>query len=214
MLYPIQPIPKLLIALEYIMRDNSNPKLLVSKTAASEKIQDRINIGKELYQVQISSEQEYNNLRHEREKWVDYNKSLFDTLFDKSPLSDWHGYSIGFARILNHTLFQQNVEALKKDIDGGVNQLESIHEQLELYEETTQIREQLRYAKENNGIQDPNDNQIPEHHQNQNRSEFWNRRSYGIAVGGIIVAILVLCFGEGILMRPLRWVWNYLQTLL
>ena len=129
------------------MRNNSNPKLLVSKAEATEKIQDRINIGKELYKVQISSEQEYNNLRHEREKWIDYNKSLFDTLFDKSPLSDWHGYSIGFARILNHTLFQQNVEALKKDIDGAINQLESIHEQLELYEETTQIREKLHHTK-------------------------------------------------------------------
>ena len=196
------------------MRDNSNPKLLVSKAEASEKIQDRINIGKKLYKVQIFSEQEYNNLRHKRKKWVDYNKSLFDTLFDKSPLPDGHGYSIAYVQILNHTLFQKNVEGLKEDIDNGINQLESIHERLELYEETTQIREKLRYAKENNGIQDPNDNQIPEHHQNQNRSEFWNKRSYRIAVGGIIVAILVLFFGEGILIRPLRWVWNYLQTLL
>ena len=104
------------------MRNNSNPKLLVSKAEATEKIQDRINIGKELYKVQISSEQEYNNLRHERKKWVDYNKSLFDTLFDKSPLSDRHGYNIGYARILNHTLFQQNVESLKNDVDGGINQ--------------------------------------------------------------------------------------------
>ena len=129
------------------MKDSSNPKLLVSKIEASEKIQDRINIGKELYKVQISSEQEYKNLRHERKKWVDYNKSLFDTLFDKSPLSDWHGYSLGFIRILNDTLFQQNIEALKTDIDRGINQLESIHEQLELYEETTPTGEKLHHAK-------------------------------------------------------------------
>ena len=129
------------------MRDNSNPKLLVSKAEASEKIQDRINIGKKLYKVQIFSEQEYNNLRHERKKWVDYNRSLFDTLFDKSPLPDGHGYSIAYVQILNHTLFQKSVEGLKEDIDNGINQLESIHERLELYVETTQIREKLRYAK-------------------------------------------------------------------
>ena len=100
----------------------------------------------------------------------------------------------------------------RKNISRWINQLESVYGQLGLYEETTPTKDKPRYAKENNGIQDPNDNQIPEHHQNQNRSEFWNRRSYRIAVVGIIVAILVLCFGEGILIRPLRWVWNYLQT--
>ena len=122
-----------------------------------------------------------------------YNKSLFDTLFDKSPLSDSHGYNIfGYSRILNNTLFQQNVEALKKDIDDGINQLESIYDQLGLYEETTPIKEKLRYAKENNGIQESDDHQAPEHHQNQSRTEFWNRKGYRIAVVGVIVAILVL----------------------
>ena len=134
------------------MEDKKPPKLLVSKTEASEKIRDRINIGKELYKVQISSEQEYNNLCHERKKWVDYNKSLFDTLFDKSPLSDWHGYSIAFARILNHNLLQQNIEALKKEIDSGINQLESIHEQLELYEESAKNTEQAMSKDTTNNV--------------------------------------------------------------
>ena len=89
------------------MKDNSNPKLLVSKTEASEKIREQIDKGKELCKIQISSEQEYADVKHEREKWVDYNQALCRSLFNNSPLSGSHGYesSFSFARVLNHTLF-------------------------------------------------------------------------------------------------------------
>ena len=130
------------------MKDKKLPKLLVSKTEASEKIRDRINIGKELYKVQISSEQQCNNLSDQRSKWVDYNKTLLDTLFDKSPLNNkWHGYSLHGIYVLNDTLSQQFANKLKSDIDSGIKDLESIHEQLELYQETTLIREKLLYVK-------------------------------------------------------------------
>ena len=129
------------------MKDKELPKLLVNKTEASEKIRNQINKGKELYNVQISSEQELTNLRHARKKWVDYNQTLCKSLFDNSPLSTWHGYEISFARILNDTLFTQNVEALKKVIESAINELESICEQLDLYKETKPIREKLYHAK-------------------------------------------------------------------
>ena len=69
-------------------------------------------------------------------------------------------------------------------------------------------------SQKDRDIQEPDDHQIQKHHQNQSRSEFWHRRGYRIAVVGLIVAILVLCFGEGILIRPLHWGWNHLQTIL
>ena len=117
------------------MKDKIILKLLVSKVEASEKIHNRINRGKELYKTQIYSERELTDLEHKRMKWVDYNHTLFSSLFDNSPLSNWHGYEIGYARILDGTLLAQNINALKKAIDNGINELESIYEQLDLYEE-------------------------------------------------------------------------------
>ena len=62
----------------------------------------------------------------------------------------------------------------------------------------------------NNNIHAPDDNQTIEHHQNQNRSEFWSRKGYHIsvvgvvvAIVGVVVAILVFLFGDGILKSPL-----------
>ena len=60
-----------------------------------------------------------------------------------------------------------------------------------------------------NSIQEPNDNQIQEHHQNQSRSEFWNKRNFIIAVIALIFIILDFAFGDRILIR----IWNYLPTI-
>ena len=127
------------------MKDNSNPKLLVSKTEASEKIREQINKGKELYTVQISSEQGYASLKHERKKWVDYNQALCNSLFDNSPLYELHGYRYP---LFTDTSLAQDIEALKEDIRDAVNELESIDKRLDLYQETTHIKKTLRYAKE------------------------------------------------------------------
>ena len=115
------------------MRDNSNPKLLVSKTEASEKIRERINAGKELHEVQISSKQELTNLKHKTEKWIDYNHTLFESLFDESPLNPLtHGHRSVY---LTNTSLNYDIDQHKGDIIKWINDLESIYEQLEIYEE-------------------------------------------------------------------------------
>ena len=130
------------------MKDKEHPKLLVNKTEASEKIRNRINIGKELHKMQISSEQELTDCQHARKKWVDYNQLLFNTLFQNSPLSKSHGYGLAvFVRSSSDNFFQKDINELKEAIGDGINELESIYEQLNLYEKTTPIREKLHQAK-------------------------------------------------------------------
>ena len=111
------------------MKDNKVPKLRVSRAEASEKIRGRIDIGKELL---VFSEGEFTVLKHETHKWTDYNKTLFDTLFDESPLSNSHG-SV-FVAIAGQSLYEKLTDH-RKNISRWINGLESIHERLELYEE-------------------------------------------------------------------------------
>ena len=70
-----------------------------------------------------------------------------------------------------------------------------------------ELREQI-VSTEDNGIQEPDDNESPEHHRYQSDSESWNRKQYIITVVGVIVAILgliiailVFFFGDGILNK-------------
>ena len=114
------------------MTDNTASKLLESRTKASEQICSRIDRGKELHGTQISTEQEFSKLESETKKWTDYNKTLFNTLFDESPLPDSHGSP--FFRITFRS-FSEKITDHREDISRWINDLESIYEQLGLYEE-------------------------------------------------------------------------------
>ena len=112
------------------MADNKVPKLRVSEAEASEKIRSRIDIGKELLERQPSSEQEFEKLERETRKWTDYNKTLFNRLFDESPLSSIHG-SILIA-VAGRSLSREIISH-RRNISGWINDLESIFEQLDIY---------------------------------------------------------------------------------
>ena len=123
------------------MTDNTPPKLRVSKAEASEKINKQINIGKELLKTEISTTEELIDFERVTEKWVDYNKTLFHTLFYKSPLPITHGEKSNrlFYRVnivMNYTRHH------KEDMGNWIHDLESVYERLELYEELTSNTQQ------------------------------------------------------------------------
>ena len=118
------------------MTDNTPSKLRVSRAEASEKIQAQINKGEKLTEISATSKDDLTNLKHETRKWCDYNKTLFDTLFDISPLPDSHGVSWGrMVAIIGRDYTAEDIQDHKKDIISWCNQLQSILEQLDLYEE-------------------------------------------------------------------------------
>ena len=115
------------------MIDSKNPKLRVSRAEASEKIRSRIDIGKELLKTELSSEEEFDKLKSETWKWTDYNKTLFVSLFDESPLPDWHGEPVAIY-IASPGLIEE-INDHGRDISRWIDDLESICGQLGLYEE-------------------------------------------------------------------------------
>ena len=124
------------------MKDKKNLKLLVSKAEASEKINDRINIGKEMLETSVYSEDELNNLEHKTEKWTDYNIRLFEKLFVESPLSSFiHGHKM-VRSVYREDKVYNGTEEHKGYLTGWINDLESIYEQLELYEESEKNTQQ------------------------------------------------------------------------
>ena len=114
------------------MADNTISKLRVSRAEAAEKISSQINRGKKLHEAQISSERDLGKLQFETSKWTDYNKTLFGTLFDKSPLPHSHGSPA--LDILSQDLLEQ-ISYYRADISDWINDLESVYEQLDLCEE-------------------------------------------------------------------------------
>ena len=114
------------------MTDNTISKLRVSRAEASEKILERIDIGKELIDTQIHSQPEFEKLKSDTRKWIDYNKTLFDHLFDDSPLPWNHGTATGYT--YNRGL-RIEIPDHRKNISRWIDQLESVYDRLGLYEE-------------------------------------------------------------------------------
>ena len=115
-----------------IMADNTISKLRVSRAEASEKISSQIDRGKELHEAQIYSEQDLGKLQFETSKWIDYNKTLFATLFDESPLPDLHGSPVIHVPLPS---LSEKITDYKKQIFSWIKDLYSIYEQLDLYME-------------------------------------------------------------------------------
>ena len=116
------------------MADNTPSKLRVSRAEAAEKVLERINKGKELLNTQISTIEEFNDFERVTEKWVGYNKTLFHSLYHKSPLPITHGKksSRSFYRV---NMVISWAREHKEDMVNWIHDLENIYEQLELYEE-------------------------------------------------------------------------------
>ena len=147
------------------MADNTPFKLRVSRAEACEKIRSRIEIGKELLETEISTIEEFMDFERVTEKWSNYNTTLFHVLFDKSPLPNTHGERA------NRSFYRVNmaihwVREHKEDIANWINDLESIYEQLGLYEELPNNTQQ---AVNNSPINNENKKIFIGH----GRSEVW-----------------------------------------
>jgi len=112
------------------MADNTPSKLRVSRTEAAEKIRSRIDIGKELLKTVIHSKQEFDKLERETTKWTDYNKTLFDNLFDDSPLPWHHGTATTYTY---DRYLDEEIADYRENMADWINDLESIYDQLEVY---------------------------------------------------------------------------------
>lgn len=128
------------------MKDNTPSKLLVSKAEASEKIHSQINKGEELFERQPATKQELTVLKRETRKWTDYNKTLFSTLFDESPLPERHGSPGVFIVGVGSRSLHEDIADHKDYISRWINDLESIYEQLEIYEELLSNTQQAMNA--------------------------------------------------------------------
>ena len=108
--------------------------------------------------------------------------------------------------MLNHRLSQSNVK-FRYELRGESVQMVKLDTGLDVPKEDRGIQ------KEDSGVEKKDNNQPSEHHQNQSRSESWNRKIYIYTFVMVILAILEFAFGDGILRPILHWVWNYLQTI-
>lgn len=122
----------------------SQPSLVESRESAHQKIQARIEMGQQLRDLNIRSENELENARAESKKWSEYNKQLLSRLFTDSSMADrcWlfhdHTSSINTWLPSERTVEEEFLELVtnyRKRMDDHINDLEGIRDELPLIPE-------------------------------------------------------------------------------
>ena len=122
----------------------SQPSLVENRESAHQKIQERIDIGYQLRDQPIHLEDELERARAESKKWSEYNKQLLSRLFTDSSMADrcWlfhdHTSSINPWLPSERTVEEEFLELVtnyRKLMDGHINDLEGIRDELPLIPE-------------------------------------------------------------------------------
>lgn len=115
--------------------------LRVSKEEASEKIKNRIELGKEMLKSPIHSEEEIEELDNKTDIWSDFNIELLKRLFSDDSISKEYQSTSGAGRVVPYDPYgsgsglRVKVENLENNLKAKINKLESILERIELFSE-------------------------------------------------------------------------------
>ena len=112
----------------------SLPNLVVSRQEADQKIQEQIDIGLQLANRQILSEDELAKARAEFDNWSKYNEILLSRLFDNSAVMDEYTDFYGGSYSTIATLVDK-IGYYRRDVTARVDRLKGILERLELIPE-------------------------------------------------------------------------------
>ncbi len=113
--------------------------LIVSKEEASEKIKNRIKLGKKMLKSTLHSEEEIEELDNKIDIWSDFNIELLKKLFSDDSISKEYQSTSGAMRAVPYGPYgsglRVKVENLENDLKAKINKLESIFERLKLFSE-------------------------------------------------------------------------------
>jgi predicted nucleotide-binding protein len=109
------------------------PNLTISRLEADKQLASRIDLGKELLSIDMTSVQDYQTVEYKHKLWHEYNTELLRRIFDSDELSK--EYRTWGAFFFPESL-QGKIELLTEDIVTHITRLESIKERLPLYPES------------------------------------------------------------------------------
>ena len=129
------------------LKNISNEKkitLMVSKEEASEKIKNRIELGKKMLESPVNNEEEIEDLKNNKASWSDFNVELLKGLFSNDSISKEYQSTSGAGRVVPYDPYGGGmawgvmVENLENDLKAKINKLKSIFERLELFSEKSE----------------------------------------------------------------------------
>jgi predicted nucleotide-binding protein len=114
----------------------------MSRSEAEERINRRIEMGRELRARRFSSPQKFQVANGERAKWEEYNADMLASMFTNTSISE--EYSHWYIAAPGPKPFAEAVQEYYEELTDKIGRLESIRDRLELYAEPTEIKKPPR----------------------------------------------------------------------
>jgi predicted nucleotide-binding protein len=121
------------------MAKRSSPKepeapveLLVSRQEAKAKLEDRIQKGRDLRQLQITSGSALESAKNEYSKWSSFNVELLNRIFSSDKFAKEYSWWGAVVMGYHEPSLGEKIAELHKDIDEKIHRLDSIIARLEL----------------------------------------------------------------------------------
>ncbi|MDA2928374.1 hypothetical protein MYX84_00250 [Acidobacteria bacterium AH-259-O06] len=114
------------------------PELTLSREEATELLLQRIEVGRELEQRDITNETELKAAKSDRSKWDDFNLEMLKRIFSTEALAEEYKYSHTHRPLVMQpgpVPLYERVNSFTDTLGDKINSLESITERLELIPE-------------------------------------------------------------------------------
>lgn len=114
------------------MNTSTQPRLLVSKNDAVERINKRIALGWEILSRRIATVEALDSAREEYSKWNKYNADLLQTIFSTPKFADEYSFVGGF--MVGPAAIGVEIKELQDDVRSKISRLESVLDRMDLFE--------------------------------------------------------------------------------
>lgn len=122
----------------------TKPSLVLPRSDVEKKIEQRIELGKELQSTEIRTEADLDLSRNNQKKWESYNTEYLNRCFDSAVVSEEYSEVSGWGTIFMNATLGQRIQGFREGVENKITKLESIYERLELIPEETTVVEAPR----------------------------------------------------------------------
>ncbi|MCP4603623.1 MAG: nucleotide-binding protein [Proteobacteria bacterium] len=107
----------------------------MARADVAAKLAERIQLGQEIRETEVRSNEQFDDLESRRKKWSAYNLEYLQRAFDSTVIADEYGKLSSWGALYFNATFNQEISSYRDGVQNHITYLEALLERLELIPE-------------------------------------------------------------------------------